>query len=96
MTDPTTTEAMVVRALSSWGLSGEEIAGEFGVSRALISYIRTGRRCAKVRPDLPRWRSCEACRHWERRCTLGFTEPELLGDLLRAGTDCSAFMEARP
>lgn len=93
---PTSTEAMVVRALSTHGIAGEEIAGEFGVSRALISYIRTGRRHAKVRPDLPRWRSCEACVFWERRCTLGFPEPELLDDLMRAGTDCSAFMGAKP
>ena len=96
MTEPPTTEQMVVRALTSWGISGAEIAKEFGVSGAMIYHIRRGRRYAKVRPDLPRWRSCERCHPWEGRCTLGFPEPELLDDLVRAGTDCSAFTEARP
>jgi hypothetical protein len=92
MTDPTTTEAMVVRALTSWGIGRETIAREFGVSGSSISYIRTGARLARVRPDLPRWRSCEHCIHWEKmRCTLGFPEAEM-GDFWRAARDCSAYM----
>ena len=90
------TEQMVVRALTSWGIQQRDIGGELGVSGAWVSNVRRGANHAKVRPDLPRWRSCERCHHWERRCTLGFPEPELLDDLLRAGTDCSAFVEARP
>lgn len=89
-------EAMVVRALTSFGISRKVIAREFGVSDALISYIRTGKRYAKTRPDLVRWRSCEACGHWEQRCGLGPPDLEEHGDLLRAGTECSAFVEARP
>jgi hypothetical protein len=96
MTDPATTEAMVVRALTSWGEPQREIGAEIGTSGAWVSNVRRGQRHAKVRPDLPRWRSCEACHHWVVRCTLGFPEPELLDDLLRAGTECSAFVEARP
>ena len=87
-------EAMVVRALTSFGISREVIAKEFGVSGALIGYIRTGKRYAKTRPDLVRWRSCEHCIHWEEmRCTLGFPEPYDLG-FWRAAVDCSAFVKA--
>jgi hypothetical protein len=96
MTDPTTAEAMVVRALASWGEKQRDVGAEFGVSGATISHIRRGKRYAKVLPELTRWRSCETCHHWEGRCTLGFPEPELLDDLLRVGTECSAYMEARP
>ena len=86
-------EAMVVRALTSWGISREVIAREFGVSGATIGHIRIGTRHAKVRPDLPRWRSCERCVHWEEmRCTLGFPEPHELG-FWRAAMDCAAFVK---
>jgi hypothetical protein len=96
MTDPATTEAMVVRALTSWGLSRNAVASEFGVSGSQISYIRTGARLASIRPDLPRWKSCLHCVHWdEAQCTLGFPEPYDLG-FWRAGTECSAFVEDRP
>jgi hypothetical protein len=92
MMDATQVEAMVVRALTSWGIGREAIAAEFGVSGAMIGHIRRGTRHAKVRPDLPRWRSCEHCIHWEEmRCTLDFPEPYQLG-FLRAGTDCAAYM----
>ena len=96
MTDPTTAEAMVFRALTSWGERQLDVGTEFGVSGATISHIRRGCRYAKVRPDLPRWRSCEACGHWEQRCTLGLPDPEEHGDLLRAATECSAFVDATP
>ena len=96
MTDPATTEAMVVRALTSWGLSRNAVASEFGVSGSQISYIRTGARLASIRPDLPRWKSCLHCVHWdEMRCTLGFPEPYDLG-FWRAGTECSALVEDKP
>ena len=85
-------EAMVVRALTSFGISREVIGREFGVSGATISHIRAGARHAKVRPDLPRWRSCERCVHWEERCTLGFAEPLELG-FWRAAIDCSAYVK---
>ena len=93
--DPTPAEAMVVRALTSHGEKQRDVGAELGTSGAWVSNVRRGLRHAKVRPDLPRWRSCETCHHWEGRCTLGFPEPELLDDLLRAGTECSAFAEAR-
>jgi hypothetical protein len=93
MTDPTTAEAMVVRALTSFGELQRVVGAEFGVSGATISHIRRGERHAKVLPDLPRWRSCEACGHWSGRCTLGFPEPEVLDNLLLAGTYCSAHVE---
>jgi hypothetical protein len=96
MTDPATTEAMVVRALTSWGLSRNAVASEFGVSGSQISYIRTGARHASIRPDLPRWRSCLHCVHWdEARCTLGFPEPAA-GEFLWAATECSAYMRPKP
>lgn len=96
MTDPTTTEAMVVRALTSWGEPQREVGAEIGTSGAWVSNVRRGQRHAKVRPDLPRWRSCEACVHWEeQRCSLGFPEPYDLG-FWRAGTECSAFVEDKP
>ena len=92
--DPTTAEAMVTRALTSHGISREVIAAEFGVSGPLIGAIRNGKRYAKACPDLPRWRSCEHCIHWDQmRCTMGFPEPELT-DFWRAAGDCSAYMRA--
>ena len=50
-------EAMVVRALTSFGISREVIAKEFGVSGALIGQIRAGNRHKRVRPDLVRLRA---------------------------------------
>jgi hypothetical protein len=92
--DAATVEAMVVRALTSWGLSRNAVASEFGVSGSQISYIRTGVRLADIRPDLPRWRSCLHCIHWEEtRCTLGFPEPAA-GEFLWAATDCAAYMRS--
>jgi hypothetical protein len=88
-----TLEEQVTRALTSWGIQQREIAAEIGQSGAWVSNVRRGARHAKVRPDLPRWRSCEACSHWERRCTLGLPDPEEHGDVWRAGTECSAFVE---
>jgi len=84
---------MVVRALTSWGERQLDVGAEFGVSGATISHIRRGERHARVRPDLPRWRNCERCVHWEERCTLGIPEPEVLGDLWRAATDCGEYLE---
>jgi hypothetical protein len=93
----TTVEAMVTRALTSWGIQQREIAAEIGTSGAWVSNVRRGARHAKVRPELPRWRSCEACRHWwPNRCTLGLPDPEEHGDLWRAGTECSAFVGFEP
>ena len=90
-------EAMVVRALTSFGDLQRDVGAEFGVSGATISHIRRGQRHAKVRTDLPRWRNCEDCCHWGQDCcTLGFSEPEVLDDLWRAATECSAFVEATP
>lgn len=87
MTDPLTAQAMVVRALTSHGVSREVIAAEFGVSGRLISRIRVGERYRSVRPDLPRWRHCQACVHWApARCTLGFPD--------QVAGDCSAFTRA--
>jgi hypothetical protein len=94
--DPTTTETMVVRALTSFGLPQRQVGAEFGVSGACIGNIRLGTRHAKVRPDLPRWRSCEACLHWQPGCDLGLPDPEELGDLWQAATECSAFVRAQP
>jgi hypothetical protein len=90
--DATKVEAMVVRALTSWGIGREAIAAEFAVSGALIGHIRAGKRRQAIRPDLPRWRSCKHCVHWEEmRCTLDFPEPYELG-FWQAGTDCAAYM----
>jgi hypothetical protein len=89
-----TIEEQVERALTSWGIQQREIAGEIGTSGAWVSNVRRGVRHAKVRPDLPRWRSCEACTFWSSGCGLGFPEPLEHGDLWRAGTECSAFVEA--
>jgi hypothetical protein len=91
-----TTEAMVTRALTSWGIQQREIGAEIGTSGAWVSNVRRGTRHAKVRPDLPRWRSCEACRHWSSGCGLGFPEPLETDDLWRAATECSAFVEDTP
>lgn len=91
------TERMVARALTSWGVKREVIAKEFGISGQMVGYVRRGVRHVKVCPDLPRWRSCEACGHWQQEsCTLGFPDPEEVGDLIQAGTECSAWVEAQP
>jgi hypothetical protein len=94
--DAAQVEAMVVRALTSWGIPQREIGAELGVSGAWVSNVRRGTRHAKVRPDLPRWRSCEACTFWFPGCGLGFPDLQEHGDLWRAGTECSAFVEATP
>ena len=96
MTDPTTAEAMVTRALTSHGEKQRDVGAEFGVSGATISHVRRGQRHAKVRPDLQRWRNCEACAFWQPGCELGFPEALETGDLWRAATECSAFVEASP
>jgi hypothetical protein len=94
MTDPSTIERMVVRALTSHGIGREIIARELGISGAMVGHIRAGTRHAKVRPDLTRWRSCEHCIHWSAmRCTLGFPEPQELG-FWRVAIECAAFMRA--
>ena len=96
MTKFITIHAQVTRALTSWGIPQREIGAEIGTSGAWVSNVRRGARHAKVRPDLPRWRSCEACRHWDQRCGLGFPDLQEHGDPWRAGTECSAFAEATP
>ena len=90
---PEEIEALVVRALTSHGVGREAIGKEFGLSGQLISGIRNGTRHAKVRPDLPRWRSCEQCGHWKRMaCSLDFPEPEEIG-YWAAAWECSAFVK---
>lgn len=85
-------EPLVVRALTSHGIPRDTIAREFGCSGAMVGHIRAGTRLAKVRPDLPRWRSCEHCGHWLRMaCSLGFPEPEEVG-FWQAAAECSAFI----
>ena len=89
-----TIEPLVVRALTSWGIPERHIGAEFGVSGSCIGNIRRGANHKTVRPDLPRWRSCEDCRHWSAgyiRCTLDFPEPEELG-LVVAATECAVFV----
>lgn len=89
MTDSTTAQAMVTRALTSHGVSREVIAAEFGVSGRLISCIRVGELHRTIRPDLPRWRHCYQCVHCEQaRCTLGFPD--------QVAIDCPAFARAGP
>ena len=83
---------MVVRALTSHGIAQKVVGQEFGVSGAMIGHIRNGTYHAKVRPDLTRWRSCEQCGFWVRRCTLDFPEPEELG-LWATASDCSAYVK---
>jgi hypothetical protein len=92
-----TLEEQVTRALTSWGIQQREIGSEIGTSGAWVSNVRRGIRHSKVCPDLPRWRSCEACRHWwPNRCTLGLPDLEEHGDLWLAGTECSAFVGFEP
>ena len=92
-----TLEEQVTRALTSWGIQQREIAAELGTSGAWVSNVRRGARHAKVCPDLPRWRSCEACGHWaQSRCSMGFPDLQEHLDLWRAATECSAFVEAAP
>ncbi len=89
-----TIEPLVVRALTSHGEPRATVAREFGCSGQLVSKIRSGELHRKVRPDLPRWRSCEHCAHWSAghiRCTLDFPEPEELG-LVVAATECAVFV----
>ncbi len=89
-----TIEPLVVRALTSHGVPRRVVAEEFGCSGQLVGKIRSGEIHRKVRPDLPRWRSCEDCRHWSVgniRCTLDFPEPAELG-LVVAGTECAVFV----
>jgi hypothetical protein len=89
-----TIEQQVERALTSWGELQRDVGAELGTSGAWVSNVRRGVRHAQVRLDLPRWRSCEACGHWQERCTLGLPDPDEHGDLWRAGTECSAFVKA--
>ena len=89
------TEEMVVRALTSWGVPSAEIGAEYGVTGQAIRHIRRGLRHRGVRPDLPRWRTCCECVHWDGGCGLGFPDPLEHGDLWRAGSECSAFMRYR-
>lgn len=93
---PEETEALVVRALTSFGMSQRAVGAELGVSGPCIGHIRQGVNHKHVRPDLPRWRSCEACTHWQPGCDLGFPDPEDLGDLWQAATECAAFSSSRP
>lgn len=86
----------MVRALTSFGIPQRPIGAEFGVSGASISSIRRGERHPTVRPELPRWRNCEACEFWLPGCGLGFPDPIELNDLWQAATECSAFVRAKP
>jgi hypothetical protein len=91
-TATSTKEALVVRALTSHGVTRGTVAREFGCSGQLVSKIRSGELHRGVRPDLPRWRSCGHCRHWAQGgCTLDFPEPEELG-LTVAATECAVFV----
>jgi hypothetical protein len=93
MTNP---EAVVVRALTSFGVTRDVIAREFGVSESMIGYIRRGEYHKTVRPDLTRWRNCKQCGHWEGKCTMGFPEAAQIAtdaDLLRVATECSAYIK---
>lgn len=92
--DPAQTESMVVLVLTDFGRTSNVIAAELGVSASVVRNIRAGCRYASVRPDLPRWRSCERCGHWsDARCSLGLPDPEEVG-VVQAGTECSAWVEA--
>ena len=89
-------EAVVVRALTSFGVTCDVIAREFGVSESMIGYIRRGEYHKTVRPDLTRWRNCKQCGHWEGKCTMGFPEAQQAEsdvDLLRVATECSAYIK---
>jgi len=89
---PEMLEAMVTRALTTWGIPERHIGQEFGVSGACIGNIRRGANHKTVRPELPRWiRSCEACGHWTGYCDLGFPDPEEEG-IVRAACECSAWV----
>ena len=93
---PAMLEAMVTRALTSWGIPERHIGAEFGVSGGCIGHIRRGLSHKAVRPDLIRWtRSCEACGHWARGCDLGFPDPEEVG-IVQAACECSAFLRCEP
>jgi hypothetical protein len=92
--------ALVERSLTSHCVPRKVVADEFGCSGQLVSKIRSGLLHRSVRPDLPRWRSCEACRlrspaPSEQTCSLGFPEPEELGPVL-AATECAVFVRAQP
>ena len=89
------TEAMVTRALTSWGVSAAAIGAEFGVTGQAISNIRRGLRHKGIRPDLLRWRTCHECVHWGPGCGLGFPEPAEACDLWQVGSECSAFTRFR-
>lgn len=90
---PEEIEALVVRALTGWGVKQRDVGAELGVSGASISHIRRGERHAEVRPDLSRWRSCEACQFWLPGCGMGFPDPIELRDLWQAATECSTFVK---
>ena len=94
--DPQLLDAMVTRALTSWGIPERHVGEEFGVSGACIGKIRRGQNHKTVRPALPRWtRSCETCGHWATGCSLGFPDPEEVGPV-QAGYECSAYLEGAP
>jgi hypothetical protein len=93
---PEETEALVVRALTSFGMSQRAVGAELGVSGPCIGHIRLGVNHKHVREDLPRWRSCVACTHWWGGCQLGFPDPDELGDLWQAATECAAFSVIQP
>lgn len=88
-------EAIVRRSLTSWGITRDVIAREFGVSESMVGYIRRGEYHKQVLPELTRWRNCKSCRHWDGKCTMGFPEAAQIttdADLLRVATECSAYL----
>jgi predicted Zn finger-like uncharacterized protein len=65
-------------------------------SQQTINRTRTGELNANVLPELRRWpgrRSCKACRHWQRGCTLGIKAPSERGT--RYARECLRF-EGQP
>jgi len=86
-------DAMVVEALTSHGVSNVEMGRRLRLSHQAIRCIRLGESHRNVRPDLPRWndRTCEQCIHWRESgsCDLEFPDPAVEGPVFAAW--CSSF-----
>ncbi len=88
-------DAAVLRMLTS-DETDTALAREHGVSRQMVSMIRTGQNWARFRPEIPRreakprGRTCENCRHWlGEACDFGFPDP--IEDGLGVAADCSMY-----
>jgi hypothetical protein len=91
---PEQIEALVTHALTTFGQSAADAGKAIGTSRQVIEKIRIGDTHAKVRADLPRWRSCAQCEHFpDGRCTFYFPDPEEDGVWV-AATYCNTFAKA--